>query len=251
MANIPNRDVRRSRPGLRNLGAALAVVTTLCAGAAWNSQARADSRAGYLTTSDGTPVIGESACVHTDEWGPGMHYRRCDPSAKLARTAPNPVRVAAKVNPTVPAAPPLPVPFKLAVDTLFGFDRIVLKPEGRALLHKLADRIGRADFGGMEIVGHADRIGSDSYNQLLSERRAGAVRDYLVARGLDSQKLSARGVGTSEPATLAGECSGLRGVRLKDCLQPDRYVEIKTQGTTPTAALSRAILELEPKGSSV
>jgi len=206
--------------------------------------ARADTRVGYLTTPDGTPVRAEAACVHTDEWAPGMRYRRCEPPLPhLAKATPAPVKATPK--PVARAVPPAPIPFKLSVDTLFDFDSAVLKPEGRDLLDKLARGVGEAHYTSISIVGHADRIGSESYNRSLSERRAHAVRSYLIARGLDGGKLSAWGEGSSEPMTTADECRGLRGKRLIDCLAPDRYVALKTEGTTPTAALSQELEKLE------
>lgn len=205
--------------------------------------AGARNHVGYLATPDGVPIRAESACVHTDEWVPGMRYRSCEPRpSRVARAMP--VAVNATPRPAPRALPPAPVPFELAIDTLFDFDRATLKPEGRATLHKLADRIHRARFASISIVGHADRIGSESYNRALSERRAHAVRGYLVARGLDGGKLSAWGTGSSEPVTTSDQCSGVRGKRLIDCLAPDRYVALKAAGTAPTAALSRELQEI-------
>ena len=222
----------------------LATVSIAAAAALAVAPARADSRVGYLTTPDGTPVRAEAACVHTNEWAPGMRYRRCEPPLPhLAKATPAPVKAAPK--PAARVVPPAPVPFKLSVDTLFDFDKAVLKPEGRVLLDKLAGRIGEARYSSISIVGHADRIGSESYNRSLSERRAHTVRSYLIARGLDGGKLSAWGEGSSEPMTSADQCRSLRGKRLIDCLAPDRYVALKTEGTTPTAALSRELQELE------
>jgi OOP family OmpA-OmpF porin len=210
----------------------------------------ADDGVGYLTTTDGRVVVdAESDCVHTGEWVPGMHYRRCNapqPHAASAATVAAHAEAPVKPRPPTPSQVRLaPVPFRLSIDTLFDFDRATLKPQGEALLDKVADRIARADFRSIDIVGHTDRIGSDSYNRLLSERRAQAVRAYLVERGLDSKRLSARGVGSSEPVTVQSECAGRRGTRLIQCLQPDRYAELKVSGTTPDATASRGIMDLE------
>lgn len=229
--------------GARKLAAfAFAAAAVLTA-----ASASADNHVGYLTTPDGTPVRAESACVHTDEWAPGMRYRRCQPPLPQVAKA-TPVAVKASPKPAPRALPPAPVPFKLAIDTLFDFDSATLKPEGRALLDKFAGRIERAQFSSIDIVGHADRIGAESYNLLLSERRAGAVRSYLVERGLNGGKLNPEGAGTREPVTTADQCRGLRGTRLIDCLAPDRYVALKTAGTAPTAALSRELQQIGSHG---
>jgi OOP family OmpA-OmpF porin len=142
------------------------------------------------------------------------------------------------------------MPFKVSVDTLFDFDRASLKPRGRELLDKFADRVGRAEYQTIDIVGHADRIGSASYNLRLSERRADVVRDYLVARGLDVRKLSAEGLGSSKPITAVGQCRDMRGKQLIRCLQPDRYTELDVAGSAPNAAIGRAILSLESQRTS-
>jgi hypothetical protein len=74
----------------------------------------------------------------------------------------------------------------------------------------------------------ADRIGPAAYNQRLSERRANAMREYLIAQGIDTDKISASGVGESEPVT---SCSGERGRRLIACLQPDRSAQLTAVGS--------------------
>ena len=251
MSDQVDKVSRVGAPVLRGIAVRVFVVTALMAAMSDMQAQAADDRAGYLTTTDGRPVTyGSGECVRTGEWRPGMHYQRCDaPSVSAARAAPVTAQVKAPAKRQIPAERakirPTPVPFKVAIDTLFDFDRATLKPQGRALLDKFADRMAHTDFQTIDIVGHTDRIGSASYNQRLSERRAQAVRDYLAARGLDSKKLSVEGVGSSETVTAAGQCSGQRGNRLIECLQPDRYAELKVAGTAPNAAASRAIQGLE------
>ena len=249
MWNFSSERAIHVAPGTRRLAVYAIAAVAVVAGGAWAGSAGADNHVGYLTTPDGTAIRAESACVHTDEWAPGMRYRRCEPPLPRVATA-TPVAVKAPPKPAPRVLPPAPVAFKLAVDTLFDFDSATLRPEGRAMLDKLADRINHAEFSSIGIVGHADRIGSESYNRVLSERRARAVRSYLIARGLDAGKLSAWGVGSSEPVTTEDQCRGERGKRLIGCLAPDRYVALKTSGTTPTAALSRELQELESRGTA-
>lgn len=245
MANRIDDVFRAGATALRGVAVRAVLVTGLMAAASGVQAQAANDRAGYLTTWDGRPVTDAyGECWHTGEWTPGMHYRRCDARpVKAARAVP------VKVVPRTPVQHaeirPTPVPFKIAVDTLFDFDRATLKPQGRALLDKFAERIGRADYRTIDVVGHTDRIGSAAYNQRLSARRADVVRDYLVARGLDARKLSAEGMGSSEPVTVAGQCRGMHGKELIQCLQPDRYAELKVAGSAPNAAASRAIQGLE------
>ncbi|TMH30094.1 MAG: OmpA family protein [Betaproteobacteria bacterium] len=113
-------------------------------------------------------------------------------------------------------------------DTFFNFDKAMLHPEGQAAFDDVSSRLAGSDYDSITIVGHADRIGTPQYNLGLSERRANAMRDYLVAKGIDAQKISASGVGSSEPTA---QCPQLRGTRLVACLQPDRYAEVTVAGT--------------------
>ncbi len=80
-------------------------------------------------------------------------------------------------------------------------------------------------------VGHADRFGSDSYNQSLSERRAMAVKTYLMGKGIADNRIYAEGKGEKQPVTRADECKGGKTAKVIACLQPDRRVEIEVIGT--------------------
>ena len=82
-------------------------------------------------------------------------------------------------------------------------------------------------------VGHTDRIGSDKYNQSLSERRAAAVKEFLVGQGIDTNRVYTEGKGKTQPVS---QCSGLgkdsgKNKKLVECLQADRRVEIEVIGT--------------------
>ncbi len=83
------------------------------------------------------------------------------------------------------------------------------------------------------VEGHTDRLGSQTYNQALSMRRAQAVKDYLVVSGgLDAAKISAVGKSESAPVTNPEDCKGSNpSARLIACLQPDRRVEVEVSGT--------------------
>ncbi|MBU4228672.1 MAG: OmpA family protein, partial [Proteobacteria bacterium] len=81
------------------------------------------------------------------------------------------------------------------------------------------------------IVGYTDRIGSDTYNQKLSERRAQAIKKYLVGKGVKAERLVAKGKGKSSPIA---SCTGKKNVALIKCLAPNRRVEIeKITATRP------------------
>ena len=113
----------------------------------------------------------------------------------------------------------------LDADAFFDFDRSVVKVEARRKLDALVEELGGADrIGKVLIVGHADRIGRETYNDALSMRRAVAVRDYLLERGLaPAEAITLEARGESEPVVA---CEGIRGQELIDCLAPNRRVEV-------------------------
>jgi len=189
----------------------------------------AQEAAGYLVAaSDGAPVTTASgACVRTSEWNPAASYRGCNPlpTAKL---------VPASVEPARLDAPLRAEPIRISMNTLFDFDSAVLRADAGPALDALAKQLTQASYQKVDIVGHADRMGSGKYNQKLSEQRAEAVREHLLALGLDGTKLTAFGVGATEPLT-GKECRGLRGKPLVYCLQRDRYTEITVLGTQTSA----------------
>jgi outer membrane protein OmpA-like peptidoglycan-associated protein len=81
----------------------------------------------------------------------------------------------------------------------FEFDKADLRPEDRELLSRIAGIILTSHDYTISVNGHTDDVGSDAYNQALSERRAQAVRDYLVKAGLPAQILTVQGYGKSLP----------------------------------------------------
>lgn len=81
----------------------------------------------------------------------------------------------------------------------FAFDEAVLRPEDRELLSRICGILLTSPDHTISVNGHTDDIGSEAYNQELSERRARAVHDYLVSCGLPEQILSVTGHGKSQP----------------------------------------------------
>ncbi|MDF7657563.1 porin OmpA [Erwiniaceae bacterium L1_54_6] len=135
-----------------------------------------------------------------------------------------------------PAPAPAPVVetkrFTLKSDVLFNFNKATLKPEGQQALDQLYSQLSSLDpkDGSVVVLGFTDRIGSEQYNQKLSEKRAQSVVDYLVSKGIPSNKISARGMGKSNPVT-GNTCDSVKGRNaLIDCLAPDRRVEIDVKG---------------------
>lgn len=91
----------------------------------------------------------------------------------------------------------------------FDFDRSELEPDNRELLSRIAGVLLTAKGYSIYIYGHTDDVGTDEYNRGLSERRARAVRDYLVEAGLDSGIITTRGYGKSSPR-VAGTSADAR-----------------------------------------
>jgi OOP family OmpA-OmpF porin len=141
------------------------------------------------------------------------------PVAQVAPPAPPPP------PPPPPAPPPPPPPEKVTLQAgkLFGFDSAQLQlpvPELDTFAQALAANPG---ISGVVITGHTDRLGSAAYNQRLSQRRADAVKQYLVSKGVDASQLKAEGKGATQPVK---ECKDRNRQALIACLEPNRRVEI-------------------------
>jgi OOP family OmpA-OmpF porin len=134
-------------------------------------------------------------------------------------------------------SPPLPrkVVFSAdsSADSLFDFGKTVINPIGQRALDKFAVELKGAEYSIISVTGHTDRIGSHASNLKLSERRAEAVKKYLVeSAGVPASKITARGVNGSENITKPSECIGKFATKkLIACLAPDRRVEVEVTGT--------------------
>ena len=142
------------------------------------------------------------------------------------------------VAPVAPAPAPAPVVetkrFTLKSDVLFNFNKSTLKAQGQQALDQLYTQLSSMDpkDGSVVVLGYTDAVGSEKYNQNLSEKRAQSVVDYLVSKGIPSDKISARGMGKADSVT--GNTCGYKAGRATkaqiDCLAPDRRVEIEVKG---------------------
>lgn len=208
-------------------------VTLLCALALGvvSGVARAETNpaeTGYLTDQRGTVArSGFGLCWHTG-FGPAVPTPECDGTVV-------PTPIAAVAEPTPAAVPIKPVIEKVTLDAdaLFDFDKAVLRPTGRATLDDFADKLKGINLEVITAVGHADRFGSEAYNQRLSEQRAAAVKAYLVSKGIESDRIQTEGKGEMQPVTKSDECRGAKSAKVIACLQPDRRVNIEVIGSQP------------------
>ncbi|MNG97328.1 Outer membrane porin F precursor [compost metagenome] len=84
---------------------------------------------------------------------------------------------------------------------MFAFDSAELTPAAQQRLQSLLPTLNEPAVMRVRVVGHTDSVGSDSYNQGLSERRASSVAEYLIGQGLAPNKVTSQGRGESEPVT--------------------------------------------------
>jgi OOP family OmpA-OmpF porin len=195
--------------------------------------APAAERALVITTSSQVWKNGFGECWHNG-FGPApLSTAECDPNYRPVAQyiAPAPAPYVAPI--VIAAATPQAVYEKVTfdADALFDFDKAVLRAEGRAALDSFVGNIRGVNPATITAVGHTDRLGSDSYNQTLSEERVAAVKAYLVSRGIEANSVQTVGKGETQPVTKAGDCMDGKSAKLIACLQPDRRVEVEVSGS--------------------
>jgi outer membrane protein OmpA-like peptidoglycan-associated protein len=135
-----------------------------------------------------------------------VHYKegqRVDPYdvARILHTAPIKTRSIRLLDGDAPKAAANAGPSSLSLPVRFAFDSAEVAPSARAQLDALAEGIKMLPAGQAVVVeGHTDATGSDEYNLRLSQRRAQAVKQYLVRmHGIDEQRLLDTGRGETQP----------------------------------------------------
>ncbi|CAB3846488.1 outer membrane protein OmpA [Achromobacter anxifer] len=146
-------------------------------------------------------------CWRDAFWTPATGIPGCD-GVPVAQQKAKPAPMAAKVV--------------FNADTFFDFDKSNLKPEGRQLLDQVAQQARGIDLETIIAVGHTDSIGTDAYNQKLSERRAASVKAYLVSKGIDPNRIYTEGKGKKNP---------IASNKTKEGRAQNRRVEIEIVGS--------------------
>jgi OOP family OmpA-OmpF porin len=148
----------------------------------------------------------------------------CEPPPPPPPPAPPKAAPPPPPPPPPPPAPPKPTTEKItfAADALFDFDKYVIKPEARAKLDDLVSKLAGVNLEVIVAVGHTDWIGTEEYNLGLSARRANAVKQYLVSKGIEANRIYTEGKGEKQPVADNRTAEG----RAKN-----RRVEIEVIGT--------------------
>jgi len=209
------------------------LILALLAGIGFGATAvQAQERVYVIDQRDVVAKSGFGLCWRTGYWTPAAAAK--DPAGCECDKDLLPKEVCEPPKPApAPVAAPKPSGEKITVaaDALFDFDKATLRPEGKAKLDELVSKAGAIKLEVILVVGHTDRIGSDSYNQKLSERRAAAVKSYLVSKGIEANRVYTEGKGEKQPVT-GDKCKGNKATKeLKACLQPDRRADIEIIGT--------------------
>jgi len=209
------------------------VLLALLAGIGFGATAvQAQERVYVIDQRDVVALSGFGLCWRTGYWTPAAAAK--DPAGCQCDKDLLPKEVCEPPKPAAPvAAMPKPAAEKITVaaDALFDFNKATLRPAGKAKLDELVSKAAAIKLEVILVVGHTDRIGSDSYNQKLSEKRAAAVKEYLVAKGIEANRVYTEGKGEKQPVT-GDKCKGNAPTKaLIECLQPDRRADIEIIGT--------------------
>jgi OmpA-OmpF porin, OOP family len=156
------------------------------------------------------------------------------PPAAPAPAASTDTAVAPTASAEAAAAPAETAPATTVVyigaDTYFPFNQAELSSDAKQVLEPVVERAREADGATIRVVGHADQIGSDDYNMQLSQRRADAVRTYMVDQGVPPDAVQVEARGESDPIIA---CENQQGQSLIDCLQVNRRTEIVFSALQP------------------
>jgi OmpA-OmpF porin, OOP family len=231
---MSNIKIARNSARKTLLQSALTAVFTVAAFAPAISMAQAKNDPGQWYNAQGLVWKNSTGlCWRSGSWTPANATAECDPEL-MAKTELPAQKIALAPAP-VPAAAPMPIAqarkVTFSAEELFDFDKAVLRPAGKTALDNLTSELNGVNYETILVTGHTDRLGSNQYNQKLSERRANAVNAYLVSKGIPDSRTTSAGKGETQPVTKSGDCKGPVSKKLIACLQPDRRVDVDVTGS--------------------
>jgi OOP family OmpA-OmpF porin len=179
-------------------------------------QVRDENEKALLLDTRGAPVMNATGlCWHTaygpsPMWTTGCHAEGPAPVAAL-----------------------LPAYEKVAFEAniLFDSNKSALTAAGRTTLDEFVGELSGLDTQSVRAIGYADRVGSEAFNQILSEERVDAVKSYLVKKGVAADRVRTSAWGKTRPSTAAGDCKDASNPKNLACMQPDRRVFIEISGS--------------------
>lgn len=214
-------------------------ISILALSAVASASAMAQSTQGYWQSSGAIVKDPYGLCWRAGYWTPAMAVMECDPDLVPKPAAPAPVAP----PPAPKAAPPKPAPAPAAVapkrcdatvtlnaDEAFAFNKAVLTKAALAKLDQgvLVKLPQCAKLEMILVSGHTDRLGSQQFNQKLSEKRADAVKAYLVKKGVDASKIETMGMGKTLQIKSCPD--GKNRKALIACLAPNRRAVVEIKG---------------------
>ena len=212
-------------------------ILTLSAMASTASMAQGTQ--GYWHSSGTVVKDPYGLCWRAGYWTPAMAIAECDPDL-----VPKPAPAPAAPPPAPKAAPPAPKPapapaaapkrcdatITLNADEAFESNKAVLKKSALSRLDQ--DVVAKVPLcAKLEMIlvsGHTDRLGSSQYNQKLSEKRADAVKAYLIKKGIDGSKIETMGMGKTLQIKSCPD--GKDRKALIECLAPNRRAVVEIKG---------------------
>ena len=189
-------------------------------------QLKAASGADNWRSTDGTVWRNgtNELCWRNAFWTPATAHPFCDGALKppppppvpppAPRVAPPPPPAAVAPAPVVPVpvpvAPPVPVNEKVTFESgaNFDFDKSVVKTADQAKLADMVDKSKAIALEVMVVTGHTDSVGTNAYNQKLSISRADAVKNFLVGKGVEKNRIYTEGKGETSPAADNNSAEG-------------------------------------------
>jgi len=188
------------------------------------SVATAVASSGYVLDSAGNVVTsGSGECVQTGAWSQDLSTPECDPALAARLKAERAAELAALER---PAPEPTLVRLSDKRNVMFEFNSAVLTPAATVELDRLLGKVNEFDeIDTIDVVGHTDSTGPESYNQSLSEQRAASVKQFLESRGVRTSEVSARGVGEADPVASNTTREGRAMNRRVDILISGNAVE--------------------------